>query len=98
VNTLYYVDPTTRLVIAEQDYEVGAQNRRKLIQETSYDYRRPDPSLFDQHAFERGATLFDPLKEVKREQAARVSRQSHSKRGSVQPQRVRHHELRRSDR
>ena len=57
VRTVFYVDPETRLCMAQRQWAVSARTPEHLVEALEFDYdRRPDRSLFDPRRLEEGAT------------------------------------------
>jgi hypothetical protein len=57
VRTVFYVDPATRLCMAQRQWAFSARTPKHLVQTTEFDYdRRPDRSLFDPQRLVEGAT------------------------------------------
>jgi hypothetical protein len=56
VRTLFYVDSTTKLCLAKQQYARSASGKEMLVGELEFDYsHKPDKSLFDPRRLEQGA-------------------------------------------
>lgn len=64
VQVHFYVNPQTRLVIAEQDFAVSPGTSPALVAEYEFDYNQPNSVIFETQRLTEGATISHDLKGI----------------------------------